>query len=59
VDNPPFLCRLSSVQQTIVTPDLEGVLVPEIWIAFAEKTGIDGLRLTTRDVKQKGSGYLL
>ena len=28
--------------------DLEGVLVPEIWIAFAEKTGIDNLRLTTR-----------
>lgn len=30
--------------------DLEGVLVPEIWIAFAEKTGIPELRLTTRDV---------
>ena len=30
--------------------DLEGVLVPEIWIAFAEKTGIEELRLTTRDV---------
>ena len=30
--------------------DLEGVLVPEIWIAFAEKTGIDNLRLTTRDI---------
>jgi len=30
--------------------DLEGVLVPEIWIAFAEKTGIEKLRLTTRDV---------
>jgi len=29
--------------------DLEGVLVPEIWIAFAEKTGIDSLRKTTRD----------
>jgi phosphoserine / homoserine phosphotransferase len=35
---------------TIVTLDLEGVLVPEIWIAFAEKTGIDALRLTTRDI---------
>jgi len=35
--------------QTIVTLDLEGVLVPEIWIAFAEKTGIPELRLTTRD----------
>ncbi|MFQ5483401.1 MAG: bifunctional phosphoserine phosphatase/homoserine phosphotransferase ThrH [Nitrospinaceae bacterium] len=30
--------------------DLEGVLIPEIWIAFAEKTGIEQLRLTTRDV---------
>ena len=30
--------------------DLEGVLVPEIWIAFAEKTGISELRLTTRDI---------
>ena len=33
----------------IVCLDLEGVLVPEIWIAFAEKTGVDGLRRTTRD----------
>jgi phosphoserine/homoserine phosphotransferase len=30
--------------------DLEGVLVPEIWIGFAEKTGIDALRATTRDI---------
>ena len=30
--------------------DLEGVLVPEIWIAFAEKTGLEELRLTTRDI---------
>ncbi len=30
--------------------DLEGVLVPEIWINVAERTGIDALRLTTRDV---------
>ncbi len=35
--------------QTLVTLDLEGVLVPEIWIAFAEKTGIPELRRTTRD----------
>ena len=33
----------------IVTRDLEGVLVPEIWIAFAEKTGIEALKRTTRD----------
>jgi phosphoserine/homoserine phosphotransferase len=30
--------------------DLEGVLVPEIWIRVAETTGIDELRLTTRDI---------
>ena len=41
---------MNRVKPTIVTLDLEGVLVPEIWIAFAEKTGIAGLRLTTRDV---------
>ena len=29
--------------------DLEGVLVPEIWIAFAEETGIEELKKTTRD----------
>jgi phosphoserine / homoserine phosphotransferase len=33
----------------IVCLDLEGVLVPEVWIAFAEKTGIAELRRTTRD----------
>ena len=33
----------------IVCLDLEGVLVPEIWIAFAEKTGIPEVRRTTRD----------
>ena len=36
-------------QQTMVTLDLEGVLVPEIWIAVAEATGIEELRRTTRD----------
>jgi phosphoserine/homoserine phosphotransferase len=30
--------------------DLEGVLLPEIWIKFAEKTGIEELKLTTRDI---------
>lgn len=29
--------------------DLEGVLIPEIWIAFAEKTGLESLKRTTRD----------
>ena len=33
----------------IVCLDLEGVLVPEIWITFAERTGIPELRRTTRD----------
>ena len=39
----------SAPQQSIVTLDLEGVLVPEIWIAVAERTGIEALRRTTRD----------
>jgi len=34
----------------LICLDLEGVLVPEIWIAVADKTGIEGLRLTTRDI---------
>lgn len=34
----------------IVCLDLEGVLVPEVWINFAERTGIPELRLTTRDI---------
>lgn len=33
----------------IVCLDLEGVLVPEIWIAFSKATGIDELKITTRD----------
>ena len=33
----------------LVCLDLEGVLVPEIWIEFAERTGIAELRRTTRD----------
>lgn len=34
---------------TLVALDVEGVLLPEIWIAVAERTGIDELRRTTRD----------
>jgi phosphoserine / homoserine phosphotransferase len=34
---------------TLLATDLEGVLVPEIWIAVAERTRIERLRLTTRD----------
>ena len=33
----------------IACPDLEGVLVPEIWINVAARTGIEALRRTTRD----------
>jgi phosphoserine/homoserine phosphotransferase len=40
---------VKSQKQCIVTLDLEGVLVPEIWIAVAEKTNIKELRRTTRD----------
>ncbi|MCU0589951.1 MAG: bifunctional phosphoserine phosphatase/homoserine phosphotransferase ThrH [Desulfobacterales bacterium] len=34
----------------LVCSDLEGIFLPEIWIKFAEKTGIQELRLTTRDI---------
>lgn len=34
----------------VVCLDLEGVLVPEIWISFAEESGIESLKATTRDV---------
>ena len=38
----------------IVCLDLEGVLVPEIWIEVAENTGIDALKATTRDIPDYG-----
>jgi len=34
----------------IICSDLEGVFVPEVWINVADKTGIEELRLTTRDI---------
>ena len=34
----------------VICSDLEGVFVPEIWINVSKQTGIDELRLTTRDV---------
>lgn len=37
------------MDMNIVCLDLEGVLVPEIWVAFAEETGIPELKKTTRD----------
>src|SRR5690606_9992644 len=46
-----FACNLAEdIVVEIAALDLEGVLVPEIWIAFAEKTGIKELRATTRDI---------
>ena len=40
--------RRARRRPTLVALDVEGVLVPEIWIAVAERTGVDELRLTTR-----------
>ena len=37
------------MDMNIVCLDMEGVLVPEIWIAFANETGIEELKKTTRD----------
>ena len=34
----------------VVCLDMEGVLTPEIWLELSEKTGIDALRVTTRDI---------
>lgn len=40
---------MSSGLQRVITLDMEGVVTPEIWIAVAERTGVDELRRTTRD----------
>ena len=32
--------------------DFEGVLVPEIWVGLAERTGIEALRATTREIPE-------
>jgi phosphoserine/homoserine phosphotransferase len=48
-ERPQVAAAPPSAQQHLVTLDLEGVLVPEIWIAVAERTGITELRRTTRD----------
>lgn len=51
-DNPcgpdPDILRRKPVE--IACLDLEGVLIPEIWINFAQRTGIDELKATTRDI---------
>jgi phosphoserine/homoserine phosphotransferase len=41
--------NMEDTKMNIVCLDMEGVLVPEIWIAFAEETGIPELKRTTRD----------
>lgn len=41
--------KMEDEKMYITCLDLEGVLVPEIWIAFAEETGIEELKKTTRD----------
>ena len=46
---PAHTRRESEKSMNIVCLDMEGVLVPEIWIAFAEESGIPELRRTTRD----------
>ena len=45
-----YLLTIKGYKMFITCLDLEGVLVPEIWIAFAEETGIKELRLTTREI---------
>ena len=49
-ETQPGSTRILIMAQHLVTLDLEGVLVPEVWIAFAEKTGIEALKKTTRDI---------
>ena len=49
LDTRKLSWNTAAVKQSIVVLDLEGVLVPEIWIAVAEKTKIPELRRTTRD----------
>ena len=44
-----MLCSYKEEKLRLVCLDLEGVLVPEIWIAFSEATGIPEFRRTTRD----------
>ena len=45
---------MSENRMNIVCLDMEGVLVPEIWIAFAEESGIPELKRTTRDEPNYG-----
>jgi phosphoserine/homoserine phosphotransferase len=45
-----MLLPTPAAKPLLVASDLEGVFLPEIWIAVAERTGLSELRLTTRDV---------
>ncbi len=46
----PFLQALHNSAMELACLDLEGVLIPEVWVHFAERTGIEALRATTRDI---------
>ena len=48
VELPVFLGRIARLN--VLCLDLEGVLVPEVWLAVAERTGIPALAKTTRDI---------
>ncbi len=48
----PNLPDRSTHPPVLVAMDLEGCLVPEIWIQFSQKTGITDLSITTREVKR-------
>lgn len=41
---------MTRYKPAIITADLEGVFIPEIWVAVAVQMGVDELRLTTRDI---------
>ena len=47
---PGVLATVAVEQMEFACLDLEGVLVPEVWIGVAERTGIKALRATTRDI---------
>lgn len=41
---------MSAKLPSLLASDLEGVLIPEIWVSVAERTGIEALKLTTREI---------
>ena len=51
-DAHPLPAQSHAIQHkpSLIAADFEGVFIPEIWIAVAEKTGISDLRVTTRDI---------